>query len=145
MMKLLRYSLLLLLITSAVDCYAAAGFADEYNDHREWIFPAYAYCLAFGLAILLALFIISLIRKSEVRRISEAISSYLCNHSISAIIFSGILLAIPIGIIAAVSWEIFWFLSILPVMGLMIAYPLILVNKRFREKCLLSPYGLNGL
>lgn len=129
-------SLTLLFIPAAA--FAAAGFADAYNDHQHWIFPAYAYCLAFGLVFLLALFIISLVWKSEVRRISEAITSYLRKNSILAIILSGILLAIPIGIIGAVSWEIIWFLSIFPFMGLMIAYPLILVNKHLREKWLLS-------
>lgn len=135
----MRYLSLVLLFIPA-STFAAAGFADGYNDHQHWIFPAYAYCLVFGLAFLLAWFIISLVWKSEVRRTSEAVTSYLRKHSILAIIFSGILLAIPIGIIGAVSWEIIWFLSIFPFIGLMVAYPLILVNKHFREKWLLSPF-----
>ncbi len=122
--------------------FAAAGFADAYNDHQRWIFPAYAYCLVFGLIVLLVLFILSLICKTKTRQILEHISVYLKRHRILAIVFTGVVLAIPIGIIGAVSWEIIWFLSIFPFMGLMVAFPIILVNKRFREKLLLSPFWL---
>lgn len=122
--------------------FAAAGFADAYNDHQRWIFPAYAYCLVFGLIVLLVLFIMSLICKTKTRQILEHISVYLKRHKILAIVFTGVVLAIPIGIIGAVSWEIIWFLSIFPFMGLMVAFPIILVNKRFREKLLLSPFWL---
>lgn len=135
-----KLALLLLFVPSIA--FAAAGFADAYNDHQRWIFPAYAYCLVFGLIVLLVLFIMSLICKTKTRHILEHISVYLIRHKILAIVFTGVVLAIPIGVIGAVSWEIIWFLSIFPFMGLMVAFPIILVNKRIREKLLLSPFWL---
>lgn len=135
-----KLALLLLFVPSIA--FAAAGFADAYYDHQRWIFPAYAYCLVFGLIVLLVLFIMSLICKTKTRQILEHISVYLIRHKILAIVFTGVVLAIPIGIIGAVSWEIIWFLSIFPFMGLMVAFPIILVNKRFRERLLLSPLWL---
>lgn len=57
-------------------------------------------------------------------------------------IVTGVLLAIPLGIIGSISWEIIWFLSILPGLALMIAFPICLVNRNFREKCLLSQLGM---
>lgn len=122
--------------------FAAAGFADAYYDHQQWIFPAYAYCLVFGLTILFSLVTVSLIYKAKTRYISEQISSYLIKHRILAIIIIGILLAIPIGIIGSVSWEIIWFLSVFPFMGLMVIFPIILINKCFREKYLLSLFWI---
>lgn len=122
--------------------FSAAGFADAYHDHQRWIFPAYAYCLLFGLIILLVLVSMSLMFKTKTRYISEHISEYLIQHPPLAIVFAGILMAIPIGIIIAVSWEIVWFFAIFPVMILMVIFPIVLVNKRFREKLLLSPFGI---
>lgn len=134
----MRYlSIALLLIPTPA--FAAAGFADAYHDHKQWIFPAYFYCLIFGLLLLSGLFIISLICKTKTQEITSAISSYLIRHRILAIVVTGVLLAIPLGIIGSVSWEIIWFLSILPALALMLAYPMSLVNRSFREKYLLSP------
>lgn len=118
--------------------FAAAGIADAHYDHQQWIFPAYAYCLVFGLIIMLSLFIISLNYKTKTRHISEHISAYLIQHPISAIIFTGILLAIPTGLIGVVLLEIMWIMFIFPFVVLIIAFPIILVDKRFREKKLLS-------
>ena len=134
----MRYlSIALLLIPTPA--FGAAGFADAYHDHQQWIFPAYFYCLIFGLLLLSGLFIISLICKTKTQEITSAISSYLIRHRILAIVVTGVLLAIPLGIIGSVSWEIIWFLSILPALALMLAYPMSLVNRSFREKYLLSP------
>lgn len=135
-----KFALFLLSVPSIA--FAAAGFADRYYDHQQWIYPAYAHCLLFGLIVLFCLFIISLRHKTKTQHISEHISVYLIRHKILAIVFTGVLLAIPIGIIGAVSWEIIWFLSILPFMGLMVAFPIILVNKRIREKLLLSTFWI---
>lgn len=140
-MKLSKFSSFLLMMT-AFNCYAAAGFADVYHDRQQWIFPAYFYCLIFGLLLLSGLFIISLIYKTKTQEIISAISSHLIRHRILAIIVTGVLLAIPLGIIGSVSWEIIWFLSILPGLALMIAFPICLVNRNFREKCLLSQLGM---
>lgn len=135
-----KLALLLLLVPSIA--FGAAGFADKYYEHQQWIYPAYAYCLLFGLIVLFCLFIISLRYKTKTRHMSEQISAYLIQHKIFAIVFTGVLLAIPIGIIGAVSWEIIWFLSIFPFMVLMVAFPIILVNKRIREKLLLSTFWI---
>ena len=130
------------LIFTPATAFAAAGFADAYHDHQHWIFPAYAYCLVFGLITLLLLAGASLIWKAKTQTFALRISSYLVDHKIAAIIFTGLLLAIPIGIIGNVLWEIIWFLSILPVLCMMVAFPLILVNRKFREKCLLSQFWI---
>lgn len=127
----------LLLIPGSV--FATAAFADAYYNHRNWIFPAYYYCLFFCLLLLFGMFIISLIYETKTQEITGAISYYLIRHRILAIIVTGVLLAIPLGIIGSVSWEIIWFLSILPALALMLAYPMSLVNRSFREKYLLSP------
>lgn len=134
----MRTLISIILLSIPAMAFAAAGFADAYHDHRHWIFPAYAYCLAFGLIVLFGLFILSLIFKAKTQEISETISAFFISHRVLAIIMSGILLAIPLGIIGAVSWEIIWFLSIPIGMGLMIAFPMLIVNRRFREKWLLS-------
>lgn len=136
-MKLLRFSSLPL-ITSVVNCYAAAGFADAYHERQQWIFPAYFYCLIFGLVILFGMLIISLMCRTKTQEITGAISSYLISHRILAIIVAGVLLAIPLGVIGSVSWEIIWFLSIIPALALMLAFPMSLVNRTFREKYMLS-------
>lgn len=122
--------------------FAAAGFADAYYDHQRWLFPAYAYCLVLGLLILLGLVSTFLIYKTKTRHISEHVSEYLIQHPVLAIVFTGVLLAIPLGILSALSWEIIWFLALLPIMGLMAIFLIILVNKRFREKLLLSPFWI---
>ena len=122
--------------------FAAAPLADSFYNHRHWIFPAYAYCLVFGLIILFGLFLATIVWKSKTKTLTEMISQYFIKHRVLAIIFTGILLAIPIGIAVAALWELIWFLSILPFMGLMIAYPLILGNRHFREKWMLSSLGI---
>ncbi len=135
----MRYLAIALLLIPA-PAFAAAGFADAYYNHQQWIFPAYLYCLIFGLLILSGMFIISLIYKTKTQEIISAVSSYLIRHRILAIIVTGVLLAIPLGLIGSVSWEIIWFISIFPGLALMIAFPLCLTNRHFREKCMLSPF-----
>lgn len=122
--------------------FAAAPLADSFYNHRHWIFTAYAYCLVFGLIILFGLFLATIVWKSKTKTLTEMISQYFIKHRVLAIIFTSILLTIPIGIAVAVLWELIWFLSILPFMGLMIAYPLILGNRHFREKWMLSSLGI---
>lgn len=120
--------------------FAAAGSVDSYYNHRCWIFPAYAYCLVFGLVILLGMSFASFFWKLKVQKLTEQISQYLIEHRVTAIVLTGILLAIPIGIIGAVLWETMPSSSIFPFMGMMIIFPIILVNKHFREKILLSTF-----
>lgn len=125
-----------------VPAFAACGFADAYYDHRQWIFPAYFHCLVFGLIFLSGMYIMSLIYKTKTQEITKTISSYLLRHRMFAIMVTGILLAIPLGLIGSVSWEIIWFLCIYPALATMVAYPLGLVNRRFREKWMLSPFAI---
>lgn len=137
----MRYFALVLLFIPA-HAFAAAGFADAYHDRQQWIFPAYSYCLIFGLLLLFGMYAITLICKTKTRKFISSTSSYLIRHRIFAIIVTGVLWAIPLGIIGSVSWEIIWFLSILPCLALIIAFPICLVNRNFREKCLLSWFGI---
>lgn len=118
--------------------FAAAGIADRFAEHQKWIFPAYANCLKFGLLILISMFIVTLIYKEQTQAILGRVSHYMINRPIIAIIFSGFLLAIPIGLICAILWEVLWVFAIFPVMGLMIIFPIIPASKRLREKYLLS-------
>lgn len=122
--------------------FAAAGIADRYADHQRWILPAYKYCFVFGLVIFFGLFAVSRVYKTKTREITGRVSAYLIRHRIKAIIVTGILLAIPLGIVIAASWEVIWVLSIFPAIGAMFALPLLLANRQFREKCLLSPFAI---
>lgn len=128
---------ILLLIPGAA--FAAAGFADRYYDHQHWIIPAYTYCLRFGLMILFVLFIISLIFRTKTQAITGAVSSVLIRHKILAIIVTGVLLAIPLGIIISASWELIWLMAMFPALASIVAFPLCLANRCFREKFMLSP------
>lgn len=122
--------------------FAAAGFADAYADHQHWILPAYIYCFVFGLTIFFGLFAVSRVYKTKTRAITGKISAYLIRHRIKAIIVTGILLAIPLGITLVASWEVIWLLSIFPMLMLMFALPILLANSQFREKYLLSPFAI---
>lgn len=135
----MRKNLAIIIISIPAIAFAAAGFADEYNDHHHWIYPAYAYCLGFGVAFLLGLFAVSLIWESKSKNITRRISDYMKRHPVAAIIFSGVLVAIPLGIIGSVSWEVIWFLSILPFLCLTFVFPIILTVRKVREKWLLAP------
>ena len=132
---------ILLLFMPAI-AFADAGFADSYREHRHWIFTAYSYCLIFGLALLLGIFILSLIYRTKTQKMTEEISSFLIRNPILAIIVTDLLLAIPLGIMGSVSWEIYSFMSMFPGAVLMAALPLCLVNRRIREKYLLSPFAI---
>lgn len=135
----------IILLSMPVIAFAAAGFVDDYYDHRRWILPAYEYCLVFGMVLLLGMFIITLTCKTKTQEITDVVSSYLIRHRILAIIVTGILLGIPLGIMGSVSWEIISFQSIVPLLALIIALPISLVNRNFREKWLLSPFAIKWL
>ena len=130
---------LLILLTPAI-VHAAAPFVDQFYIYRHWLFPAYAYCLLFGIIILLGLFITTLIYKDKIRTVTERISNYMKQHPFWAILFTGAILAIPLGIICSVCYEILWFISFHLILGLLIIYPIILSIERVREKLFLSPF-----
>lgn len=124
---------------------AAAGFADAFNDRQHWIYPAYLYNLFFGVIVLLGLWSTTMIWKSRTKLISGNISVYLRDHPIMAIISVGLLLSIPFALCVSLMWEIIWFLSIIPTLGIIILFPFLLINKRCREKWILSPCILKWL
>lgn len=138
-MKYIKIVLPFLFIILSAKAFAAAGFADCYYDHQHWIFPAYAYCLGFGLVILLIMTITSLFIKTKTKSVIRTTSTFLKEHAICGIIVAGILWAIILGIIGAVSWEIIGFLIILPFLATIYCFPFVLANKKIREKWLLSP------
>lgn len=129
-------SFLLLIPATA---FAAAGFAERYYDHQHWILPAYAYCFGFGLVTLLILIMASLLFKAKTKNMAIRASTFLKDHPVCGIIVAGILWAILLGIAGAVSWEIIWFLTILPLLEIMVCFPLALAKRRIREERLLSP------
>lgn len=59
--------------------FAAAPLADSFYNHRHWIFPAYAYCLVFGLIIMFGLFLATIVWKSKTKTLTEMISQYSSN------------------------------------------------------------------
>ncbi len=122
--------------------FAAAGFADLFIEHRQWIFPAYAYCLLFGLAILFLMLTMSFVWKTKTREYIQTISTNMIRHRILAIIFCGVSLAIPIGLLESVSWELWGFSSVLPFACVLIAFPVILVVRRLWNTYLLSPFWI---
>lgn len=75
-------------------CYGAAGFVDAFEDHQQWMLPAYKYCGAFGIAILLVLFGLSLIWNTKTNRMMNKLSDFLIRHRVIAIIITGFLWAI---------------------------------------------------
>lgn len=121
--------------------FAAAGFADRAADYEQWMLPAYYYCGIFGLTFLCVLFGLSLVCKTKIRKTAGKISSYLVHHNrLQAIIVAGLLLAIPLGIIEYALSEIAGLLFLFPQFASMIIFPICLVERNFREKCLLSPF-----
>lgn len=129
---------LIILFSTPTVAFAAAGFADAYYDHQHWIYPAYKYCCSFGVAISLLMIIVSMIYKSRTKKIINTISSYLISRPVYGIIVAGIILAILLGLIGDLAWDVIWFLIIPPLLLMVLFFPLILVNKKIRE-WLLSP------
>ena len=130
--------LLFLLLSIPTLVFAASGMADRFYTYREWIFPAYAYCLLLGIIILLGLFIATLVYKDTIETVTDIISSYMKMHPIGAILFTGAVLAIPLGIISSVAWVALGFLYIHLTLGLLVIYPIILSIKCIRENLFLS-------
>lgn len=119
--------------------FATAGFAERYHDHQYWMFPAYAYCLGFGLVILSILNILSLIFKIKVDESIGWAYTFLKGHPIFGIIVGGILWAILLGLSGIVSFEIINLLAIIPFLVIFLFFPLVLVYRKIREKLILSP------
>ncbi|MBO5029456.1 MAG: hypothetical protein J6C59_07600 [Muribaculaceae bacterium] len=136
----MKYLFLAVLMLPAT-AFAAAGFADRAADYEQWMLPAYYYCGIFGLTFLCVLFGLSLACKTKIRKSAGKISSYLVHHNrLQAIIVAGLLLAIPLGIIECALSEIADLLFLFPEFASMIIFPICLVERNFREKCLLSPF-----
>lgn len=129
----------ILLLSIPSFTFAAAGFADAYDEYTQWILPAYTYCLRFGLVSLLVLIIPALIWRTKIREFIEPLSRYLVRHRVLAIMFTGILFGISLGIIATAYEATCGLIAAYHLMGMMIGFPWMLANRRFREKCLLYP------
>ena len=137
--EIMRTALFIAICSLPSITFAAAGIADRFYDHRHWVYPAYVYCLLFGLIVLIGLLIAFLIMKNQVLDTVERISKYMKNRPMSAILFIGFLTAIPVGIISSVAWEIFGFISLYLYLILLGVFPVFLICKYQREHLLLSP------
>lgn len=127
---------LLTLLTSSSVAFALAGFAERFYEYQAWIFPAYLYNLIFGVifaVILTAFFFI--LRKSLNRTLSR-VCKYLESHSSIAIVSVGILFSIPLGILCITLYHLLWLIAKIPILGLMLIYPLALLHKRYRNSIL---------
>lgn len=135
-----RYSLKLLFVLSLCSfpliADARAGFADRFYDHRAWLFPAYLYNLKFGIVSLIIVGAIFYIFRKQLKKTLIIVSEYLESHSSIAILSLGILLSIPIGISCDLLYQIMWIVAIIPMGGLMIAFPFLLSSKRIRNSLL---------
>ncbi len=123
-------------------CYGAAGVADAFDDHQQWMMPAYKYCSVFGITILLVLLMVSLIWKTKTNRMMCNLSNFLIRHRVLAIIITGLLWAIILGLWLDVMWGIYFYMALLPALAFMGLFPIILTNREIREKYLLRPWVL---
>lgn len=130
------------LLLSCGVCYGAAGFVDAFEDHQQWMMPAYKYCGAFGIAILLVLLGVSLIWKTKINRIMNNLSDFLIRQPTMAVILTGFIWAIILGLWLDVMWEVIYLGALLPALAFMVLFPIILTNREIREKFLLNPMAL---
>lgn len=77
---------------------ANAGFAEAFDEYRQWIYPAYKYCYILGVTCLIGVTIFSFIYKNQLRKLLDDVTDYLRSHPIFAIIVTGILVSIPLGL-----------------------------------------------
>ena len=139
-MELKKVLLCAVFLTMGI-CYGASPMADSFSAYRGWLFIAYAYCTIFGLLIFTAFEIVincSSLKNAVKPRILQ-LTEYLRHHNVLAIIFYGILLALPFGIIIDAVFQALWFLSIFPVIGLLILFIILLPITYLRNRYLLSP------
>ncbi len=134
--------MLFLALTISGEAFAAAGMADRFYDHQHWLFPAYAYCLGFGMMVLMIMALLAWVFKAKTRGIVSMASDYLKERSIWGIIVSGVIWGIIVGLIGGVLWEIIWFLALLPISVFICVFPFVLVIRPVRVKWLLSPMML---
>ncbi|MDE6269454.1 MAG: hypothetical protein K2M12_01200 [Muribaculaceae bacterium] len=129
----------LFLCTFPLIAYAGAGFADRFCDLRAWLYPAYLYNLKFGIVSLIIVSAVFYIFREQLKKTLSIVSKYLESHSSIAILSLGLLLSIPIGIFCDVLYWLMWLTAVVPVYGLILAFPFILSSKRFRNMLLHSP------
>lgn len=134
--------LLVLLITGitfALATYAYAGIYDRFNDFRHWIFPAYLYCLIFGVLFMVVFGGVAYAMRKRITPKLERLTQFLRKSPFWSIIVWGVLFAIPLGILGNVLYLIFWFL-VCDILGiLLIIYPVLLSSKHFRNACSFYP------
>lgn len=124
------------------NAFAANAFADAHNDHRQWIFHAYVYCIGLGLATLFILILFSFIFRTKTKSIVTTVSTFLKEHPVCGIIVAGIIWAILLGINLELLWEAIWLFAITPFVVFFICFPFLLAINMIREKCMLSPFML---
>ena len=129
----------LILLSVPAVAFATAGFAERHHEFEDWMFPAYKYCLIFGVISFLLLILISWFRRRRTQIVVLKISDFFICHKSMAIIFTGILMAISMGLVGIILWKTFWILALIPFMILWVTFPFCLVNRNFRENRLLSP------
>lgn len=135
-MRLCFFAAIMSIIAMAT--YAAAPWADSFNNYRHWIFPAYLYNLIFGVVYLAALAVVCHVWRKPLNQAIGQACSYLKSSPSLAILSCGILLAIPLGILCGVLYQLLWFSAILPWLILMCIFPLLLAYGRFRNRIFLS-------
>lgn len=122
----------------ALLCHAAGGLADRFNDYANWLFPALAYCVGFSVLIFVILFFILRRYKTTKDRLFSQFSDYLRSHGTIAIIYCGLVLSIPLGFLINILYLICWVFLSIGLFGVLIVYPFLLNEKRFRNTTLLS-------
>lgn len=139
-MELKKVLLCAVFLTMGI-CYGASPMADSFSAYRGWLFIAYVYCTIFGLLIFTAFEIVincSSLKNAVKPRILQ-LTEYLRHHNVLAIIFYGILLALPFGIILDGIFQALWFIGIIPSLVLLFLFPILLSITYLRNRCLLSP------
>lgn len=122
------YKRLLILIVSIlpISVFAFAPMADSFYSYRKWIFTAYKYNLIFGLVSLAMLTATFFIWKTKMTHIVNKFCDYLESHTSMAVVSCGLLLGIPIGILCGVMYQCMWFIFFLPLLLMLIIFPIFL-------------------
>lgn len=136
---------LIAFMTVPAIAFAAAGFADRFNDFRHWIYQAYLYNLEFGIGFLIVFTIVYYLLKKKLDPIILQFRQYLQSHPALAIIVCGALIAVPFGIYIQISWYILLFISLGLNLFCIAALTVLLAYSTFRNKVLLSPLLMKAI
>lgn len=124
----------------AFQIFANAGFAGRFDVYLNWIIPAIIYCFTFGAIILiLEAIICRWIFNTQVRNLTEKMSSYLKAHDIWGIIVSVVLSGIVTGLFFGPICVLTYGVGAILGWGLLIVFPIIFVSRANRVHIFLSP------